>query len=456
MSVAFHPGSRLTRADLWLGLRWFPLMLAAIWTLFLVYGWAEKGGGFTASWTVAAPASSFANLANIWTLSLAAALLVVATRKGAYLLVLGLCSMAFFIRCAPVFSLYFLFVASILYPILHFGGKWKSPVFWFLLMVFTVILPKWAYAWSLHSDGSGGWHWINDVILTGLLIRYAWIFFEQRRGKWERPGFFEHLSYLAFIPQITATLNFGPADQWRKKAHYPGVYWKGWQALAMGAGKILLFKWLSPVAPDVWADDAGLLQIWSGMIFLYLNWFLWLSGHFDLAVAFCRFLGASIPNNFRFPLLAPTFLEHWRRWNIFNRKLLIQLVYRPLGGFRKQAGRNLAAVFVASALVLHGGWFGSKYWTIQPDILVGWILFAAAQGGLIWWGLRRFRQDGNRGLETREQRRGLSWLRGWLVTQLTMAWLHLLILGTGSMPGDPTIPLFDRLQSMCKAFGIGL
>jgi len=243
-------------------------------------------------------------------------------------------------------------------------------------------------------------------------------------------------------------------DQWRTRARYPQVYWKGWQALGMGAGKILLYKWLSSIAPDVWTDNAGPLQVWVGAACLYLKWFLWISGHFDLAVAFCRFLGASLPTNFRYPLLATSFLDHWRRWNIFNRKILIHLVSRPLGGFRQHPARNLAAVFLVSAVVLQGGWFGSKYWGFNPDLLVGWLLFATTQGGLIWWELQR--RNSHRGLDTREHCRifSLRWWRGWVITQVTMAGLHLLILGNGGMPGDPTVSIADRLKTLARAFGL--
>ena len=54
---------------------------------------------------------------------------------------------------------------------------------------------------------------------------------------------------------------------------------------------------------------------------------------------------------------------------IYNRHVLLQLVYLPLGGGRRRKYLNVMLTFLASALLLHSGWFGSKYWHVGT---AGW------------------------------------------------------------------------------------
>jgi hypothetical protein len=82
-----------------------------------------------------------------------------------------------------------------------------------------------------------------------------------------------------------------------------------------------------------------------------------------------RVFGFPLPDPFRFPLLAWNPVELWRRWGIYNRHVLLQLVYFPLGGSRRRKYLNVMLTFLASALLLHSGWFGSKYWDVGA---AGW------------------------------------------------------------------------------------
>ena len=79
--------------------------------------------------------------------------------------------------------------------------------------------------------------------------------------------------------------------------------------------------------------------------------------------------GFPLPDPFRFPLLAWNPVEVWRRWGLYNRNFLLQVVYFPLGGSRRRKYLNVMLTFLASALLLHSGWFGSKYWEVGT---AGW------------------------------------------------------------------------------------
>ncbi len=453
---SLHPKNPLKRADIWYGLRWFPLMLAAFITLYLVWAWAAQtceSESSSLSWLMSEMIQKANSLSYTWTLAAIAMLVVVAARKGSYLMVLGLGSMAFYFRNFPGFALYFMGVTAVLYPLLHYGGgwRWKTHAFWAVLILTTLVIPKGLYYFGYQHAHT--WSWISDIGLTGLLLRYAYYYYEFRRGLFEKPGYFEHLSYLAFIPQITANLNFSPSAQWKNHGNFPAVYKRGWLLLGVAVGKIIGFKILSWVQLDIWSEQAGILTIWSGAILTYLKWYLWLSAHYDLSISLCRFLGADLAPNFKFPLLAPSFIEQWRRWNIYNRKLLLKFFYFPFGGKEHHRFRNVFIVFLASAVLLHSGWFASKWPTVNGEYLLAWLLFAFLQAVVVC--INMWQRD-RRGLDGHHWPTGVAYLKGLIVTQVTMCWLHLLIMGTGCMPGDQMIPLTQRLATMGRALGLPL
>jgi D-alanyl-lipoteichoic acid acyltransferase DltB (MBOAT superfamily) len=429
-------------------------MLAALISAYMVWSWADQPldeSSFSIKWTVAESAQQFTSFSYTWTLAAIAALLVVAVRKESYLMVLGLGSMAFYFRNHPAFALYFMGVTAVLYPVLYYGGKWKHHVFWTILILTTLVIPKSLYFFGYSHPGT--WNWINDIGLTGLLLRYAYFYYEQQRGLFEKPGYFEHLSYLAFVPQITANLNFSPSAQWQNHGDYPGVYLRGWRILGLALFKLLCFKCLLWIHVDIWSPSAGIFTIWAGALLLHLKWFLFLSLHYDLSVALCRFLGADLPGNFNFPLLAPSYIEQWRRWNIFNRKLLLKFFYFPFGGTQHHRMRNVFIVFAASAILLHSGWFATKWPTVTAEYLIAWLLFAFAQAVFVCVNMSH--RD-NRGLDGHHWPTGFAYVKGLLFTQLSFAWLRLLVMGTGCMPGDDVVSLSQRLATMGRAFGLPL
>ena len=110
-------------------------------------------------------------------------------------------------------------------------------------------------------------------------------------------------------------------------------------------------------------------ELWEIVSINYLDLVVTLSGTSDVAILLARLYGWPMASPFRYALLAWNPVELWRRWGIYNRKLLLTLVYFPLGGRERHRTRNVLATFLASALLLHTGWFGSRYWAIG---LGGW------------------------------------------------------------------------------------
>ena len=94
----------------------------------------------------------------------------------------------------------------------------------------------------------------------------------------------------------------------------------------------------------------------------------------------------NVDDNFRWPLLATSPVALWRRWNIYNRRLLLKFVYFPLGGNRRARLPQHPGTFLASALLLHTGFLGSPWWGVDPVQLRDWLLYFA---GRACWSARR-------------------------------------------------------------------
>jgi alginate O-acetyltransferase complex protein AlgI len=379
------------------------------------------------------------------------ALLWYATRRNHYPLVLGLCGFLYLAHDYPVYAAYFLVTSAACYSALHYGGRRAAWLFWGILVFSLILLPK-----SLHTffhTEPARYNWVVQAASTGLFLRYAYYFYEWQRGLWPRPPFLHHLTYIAFIPQVYANLNFSPSTQWTQSPPASGFAdsaRNGFNLLGLAFLKITVYHTLARFGPS--SPGESMASAWAFVLVSYLKWFCWLSSHYDLSITFCRFLGADIPPNFRFPLLAASPIEHWRRWNIFNRALLLKFFYFPFGGNRHHPYRNVFIVFTASALLLHTGWFGSIYLTADLGHALHWLVYALANAVLIVGNMEWRRR---RGVDPHHLPRGPRWFIGWIATQATIAWLHILILWQehNHFPGDTLFSWQDRLRLLRQGLG---
>jgi alginate O-acetyltransferase complex protein AlgI len=95
-------------------------------------------------------------------------------------------------------------------------------------------------------------------------------------------------------------------------------------------------------------------------------------GYSMMAIGLGRMLGFTIPENFRFPYVARSVTEFWRRWHITLGAWFREYVYIPLGGNRKGRLRTVFNLFVVWFLV--GFWHGAAWnfivWGIMIFILL--------------------------------------------------------------------------------------
>ena len=119
----------------------------------------------------------------------------------------------------------------------------------------------------------------------------------------------------------------------------------------------------SPIAADrIFALPAAELTpalAWLGIVCYTLQIYFDFSGYSDMAIGLGRMFGFRFPENFRWPYIADTVQDFWRRWHISLSTWFRDYLYIPLGGNRVARRRtyvNLVIVFF-----LCGLWHGASW-----------------------------------------------------------------------------------------------
>jgi hypothetical protein len=352
----------------------------------------------------------------------------------------------------PIFSVYFFALVAALAV-----NRGRTIPFAVVLVLGALILPK-----MTHFNRAHFWlgaPWLNEPSLT--LAIYASAYWwrarvdRRRAGDGTDPGNGQLGQFLllyllpahaqnpmVFSPKVMAKVG---APDARALATL-----LGWYALKT-AGLVALARldphtFLGALGPgDVAATGRGAL--WGMVGATYLRWYLMLAASADIPILIMRLYGWPLANPFRAALFAWNPIEMWRRWSIYNRQFLLTLVYFPLGGNRRHRYRNIVLTFLASALVLHTGWFGSRYWAVGPsgwrDETIYFMLQAVAVCSCLWlW--ERLGKDPRSDRALR-----LSPLRV-LATVATQGWsalAHVFVLAQG-------IELGERLDLVGRCFGL--
>ena len=144
---------------------------------------------------------------------------------------------------------------------------------------------------------------------------------------------------------------------------------EGVRRLGIGLAKKLLLADTFAEAADaafgtkamvVSAAELSMAAAWLGLLCWSLQIYFDFSGYSDMAIGLGKMFGFDFLENFRYPYIAQSITEFWRRWHISLSSWFRDYVYVPLGGNRAGAWatyRNLLIVFV-----LCGIWHGAN-WT---------------------------------------------------------------------------------------------
>ncbi len=147
----------------------------------------------------------------------------------------------------------------------------------------------------------------------------------------------------------------------------------GLKDFTIGMGlKVLLANQIG----NLWNDISGIgfdsistPLAWMGIVAFALQIYFDFYGYSLMAIGLGKMLGFRLPDNFRYPYMALSMTDFWRRWHITLGSWFREYLYIPLGGNRHGTLRtvfNLLIVWVSTGL-----WHGAS-WNF---LLWGFILF---------------------------------------------------------------------------------
>lgn len=186
-------------------------------------------------------------------------------------------------------------------------------------------------------------------------------------------------TYVALFPQLIA----GPIVRYRdvdrqllSRTHTADRFASGVRRFAVGFGKKILlgdalaavYAYLSTAANFEFTILSGWLMVATYTLHIYFDF----SGYSDMAIGLGRMFGFEFPENFRYPYMASSITDFWRRWHITLSTWFREYVYIPLGGNRRGRARqyfNLAVVWLLTGL-WHGASWNFVLWGLFYLILL--------------------------------------------------------------------------------------
>lgn len=186
-------------------------------------------------------------------------------------------------------------------------------------------------------------------------------------------------TYVALFPQLIA----GPIVRYRdvdrqllSRTHTVDRFASGVRRFAVGFGKKILlgdalaavYAYLSTAADFEFTVLSGWLMVATYTLHIYFDF----SGYSDMAIGLGRMFGFEFPENFRYPYMASSITDFWRRWHITLSTWFREYVYIPLGGNRRGRARqyfNLAVVWLLTGL-WHGASWNFVLWGLFYLILL--------------------------------------------------------------------------------------
>lgn len=187
-------------------------------------------------------------------------------------------------------------------------------------------------------------------------------------------NFIDFAAYVAMFPQLIA----GPivryrdiAPQLKERTHSLEAAASGALRFAVGLGKkVLVANVLAQLVSAYKASaEQTALYAWLYAIAFTLQIYFDFSGYSDMAIGLGRIFGFTFPENFRYPYIAKSITEFWRRWHMSLGTWFRDYLYIPLGGSRCSRIRHIFNILVV--------WMATGFWHGAAWNFVFWGLFYA-------------------------------------------------------------------------------
>ncbi|WP_455503181.1 MBOAT family O-acyltransferase [Blautia sp.] len=192
-------------------------------------------------------------------------------------------------------------------------------------------------------------------------------------------NFWHMLLYSSFFPQLIA----GPIVKYKDiAAQITGrketvqKFAEGVMRFCWGLGKkVILANSFAKVVDDIFKYGPYAVSrkaLWLGAILYMLQIYYDFSGYSDMAIGLGKMFGFEFQENFRYPYVARSVQEFWRRWHISLSSWFRDYVYIPLGGNREGTVctyRNLLIVFFLTGM-WHGAGMAFLLWGLYYGLFL--------------------------------------------------------------------------------------
>jgi hypothetical protein len=241
------------------------------------------------------------------------------------------------------------------------------------------------FAALLYGRGSGGfglpaqfWPLFGALFMFRLMI----YLYDLKHAK-DRPGLREFLSYFYLLPNfyflLFPVVDFTTMRRSRFQRDYHLIAQQGIEWMLRGTIHLLLYRLVNelrgPSVPEAITSFGAL----AGNMVLTFLLYLRVSGQFHLIVGMLHLFGYDLPETNRRYLLASSFLDLWRRINIYWKDFMVKVFYFPVY-FKLRKGGDTRAQLLATGVVFVMTWALHSY---QFYWLRGSVLLTA-QDILFW------------------------------------------------------------------------
>ncbi len=193
--------------------------------------------------------------------------------------------------------------------------------------------------------------------------------------------------YISFFPQLIA----GPIVKYRTVSQQILDRQETWEKFSqgcyrflMGLGKkVILSNQLAVIADAAFVSGGpdSVSMAWLGAVCYIFQLYYDFSGYSDMAIGLGKMFGFQFLENFRYPFMARSITDFWRRWHISLTTWFRDYVYFPLGGSRVdktwKVVRNLFVVWLLTGL-----WHGANWTYLVWGLLNFGLLMWEKYGGL--------------------------------------------------------------------------
>lgn len=204
--------------------------------------------------------------------------------------------------------------------------------------------------------------------------------------------------YIALFPQLIA----GPivryetiAEQIDNRVEDLEDFSAGCTRFIIGLGKkVLLANNVAIVSKAAFGliinnqFQASAAMAWLGAISFTLQILFDFSGYSDMAIGLGKMFGFHFEENFRYPYIATSVSEFWRRWHISLQTWFRDYIYIPLGGNRVSMPRlylNMFIVWLATG-IWHGANWTFIVWGLMYFVLLAFERATGLHKKKTWWG----------------------------------------------------------------------